>query len=105
MTTFNSKSVQTIEADYDRYIGIMYDGQSGDGIPVGMIGPSDQLSDIAKAAGQWLAEGAEWLMKRKVVIAYRPDDTDKPMEVDAVMTSDVKGEVHRYELVKIEDPS
>lgn len=100
------RELKEIIVDCGEYIGILYeDEQSREGIPVGMIGPSEQASDIAKAAGQWLAEGTEYFAKRKVVVAYRPDDIEQPMEIDFVMTSDVKGETSKYRLVKIEDPS
>lgn len=78
--------MDTISADLGEYVGILYEHGTGE-VPVGAIGPSRELAEVAKEAGRWIADCIEWEGKRKVVIAYRPDDVFKPMEVDCVLVS------------------
>lgn len=91
-----------IYVDMGEYIGVLYDEQSN-GIPVGMLGPDIRASVIAKAGAVWIEEGLEFAAKRRVVVAYRPDNITDPMEVDMVVSSDIEGVVDRYRLVKIEE--
>lgn len=88
-----------IEADLEEYVGILYDEGAGD-LPTGMIGPAKSVKEISGTAAEWISEGLEWNGKRKVVIAYRPNEVNRPLEIDVVLTAGPKVEDDEKPLIR-----